>query len=162
VRTTINNEFVLVIAIVALGLSLYSNLKRSSVRADQTPSSLRIKTLEIVDDNGVVRMRLGGKLPDAIVGGKPQKRRSPGSGIQLNDSKGDETGGLMMLADGTLTFCFDSPTAEADCMYVMPSGERGFWVGDDKGKDRAQLILKDGKTKIEAFDANGKLTWAAP
>jgi hypothetical protein len=107
-------------------------------------------------------MRLSGKLRDAIVGGKPQKRRSPGSGIQLNDSKGDETGGLMMLADGTLTFCFDSPTAEADCMYVMPSGERGFWVGDDKGKDRAQLILKDGKTKIEAFDANGKLTWAAP
>jgi hypothetical protein len=37
-----------------------------------------------------------------------------------------------MLADGTRTLCFNTPFAEADCMYVMPSGGRGLWVGHDK------------------------------
>jgi hypothetical protein len=156
------NTIVLSIALLALALSLCANFKVSSVRAEQAATSLRVKNLDILDDAGVTRMRIAARLPDAMNGGKTHHRRSLAGGIQLNNDKGDEVGGLMMLADGTLTFCFDSPTAEADCMYVMPSGERGFWVGDDKGKDRVQLILKQDKTRIEAFDPDGKRTWAAP
>jgi len=42
-------------------------------------------------------------------------------GIQLNDAKGNEIGGLgecLMTAQTIL--CFDTHTAEATCMYVAP------------------------------------------
>jgi hypothetical protein len=156
----------------------------SNAKADAA-QVLRTNRLEIIDSTGVARLRLGAPLPDATLDGKPQARRSPASGIQLNDAKGNEVGGLVMLDDGTKTLCFDTRNAEADCMYVMPSGERGFWVGDDSGKDRAEMILApDGKTKfvlagaadknqaiflvgidgtiqLEAHDRTGKTIWSA-
>jgi hypothetical protein len=155
----------------------------NSVASAEPLQVLRARQLEIIDSTGVARLRLGAPLPDATLDGKSHQRRSPASGIQLNDAKGNEVGGLIMLNDGTKTFCFDTRTAEADCMYVMPSGERGFWVGDDKGKDRAELILssddkakllleggaeknqvlflagRDGAIQLEAHDRDGKTVW---
>jgi len=114
------------------------------------------------------------------------RRRSPANGIQLNDAKGNERGGLSMLDDGSLVLCFDSNSSEAACMYVMPSGERGFAVTDDKSKDRAELILSadkevklvlnddaekarvhvrvgvDGAPAIQLSNQQGKVTWSAP
>jgi hypothetical protein len=93
-------------------------------------------------------------------------------------------GGLLMLDDGTTILCFDSNGAEASCMYVMPTGERGLWV-DDTGKDRARVmvtadnktklvlnggVLKnqilflvgpDGTTVLEAHDLDGGTAWTA-
>src|SRR5216684_8965965 len=142
-------HWLLVGLILSSFLILYFILKPSSrVEAGPLPL-LRANQLEIVDSAGVPRLRLGAPLPDARLNGKIHERRSRASGIQLNDAKGDEVGGLVMLDDGTKTFCFDTPAAEADCMYVMPSGERGFWVGDDKGKNRAELnIGADDRTKL--------------
>jgi hypothetical protein len=159
-----NANFLLLLlpaALAVLFIHSCATLKDDRVATDLTPV-IRANRIEIVDSAGVPRMRLGAPLPDATLDGTPQQRRSPASGIQLNDAKGNEVGGLVMLDDGTLTFCFDTPTAEADCMYVMPSGERGFWVGDNKGKDRAQMILKQNKTRLEVRDENGKVVWAAP
>jgi len=71
-------------------------------------------------------------------------------------------------------------------MYVLPSGERGFSVTDDHGKDRAVLKLdadksvsvslndEQGKTKavvrltklgapeIQLTASDGKLLWGTP
>ncbi len=152
----------------------------------QNPARLSVRSLAIVDEKGVERLRIAAPLPDAMEGGKPQHRRSPANGIQLNDANGNERGGLVMLDDGTLTLCFDSKSSEATCMYVMPSGERGFVVTDDKEKDRAKLILssagdtelllnndtektganlrldRDGSPKIQLFNKQGKVLWTAP
>jgi hypothetical protein len=171
----------LVINIAFVGCFIFK--PRSIANAEPLPV-LRTRQLEIVDSAGVARLRLGAPLPDATLDGKTHERRSPGNGIQLNDAKGNELGGLVMLNDGTKTFCFDTRTAEADCMYVMPSGERGFWVGDDRGKDRAELILgpddkaklllqggaeknqvmflagRDGLIQLEAHDRDGKTVWS--
>jgi hypothetical protein len=153
-------------------------------KADQ-PSALRTKQLEIVDSAGVARLRLGAPLPDATLHGKTLPRRSPANGIQLNNARGDEVGGMAMLDDGTMILCFDWNGAEASCMYVMPTGEHGLWVGDYTGKDRARVmvtaddktklvldggILKnqvlflagsDGTTLLEAHDGDGRTTWTA-
>jgi hypothetical protein len=137
-----------VCALVLSFLISYFAFKPSRVGAESLPM-LRTSQLEIIDSAGVARLRLGAPLPDAILDGKNHHRRSPASGIQLNDAKGNEIGGLVMLNDGTETLCFDARSSEADCMYLMPSGERGFWIGDDKGKNRAELILgADDKTKL--------------
>jgi hypothetical protein len=66
--------------------------------------------LEIVDSGGVARLRLGAPLPDATLDGKILPRRSPASGIQLNNAKGDEVGGMAMLDDG---LCFFALTGMA-------------------------------------------------
>jgi hypothetical protein len=95
------------------------------------------------------RLRLGTPLPDATLDGKILPRRSPASGIQLNNAKGDEVGGMAMLDDGTMLLCFDRNGAEASCMYIMPTGEHGLWVGDDAGKDRARvMVTADNQTKV--------------
>ena len=101
----------------------------------EPPSALRTKHLEIVDSAGLARLRLGAPLPDTTLGRKTLHRRSPASGIQLNNAKGDEVGGLAMLDDETILLCFDWNGAEANCMYVMPTGEHGFmgWRLDGQG-----------------------------
>jgi len=148
-------------------------------------SALRTKQLEIVDAAGVARLRLGAPLPDATLDGKILARRSPASGIQLNNAKGDEVGGMAMLDDGTMLLCFDWNGAEASCMYVKPTGEHGLWVGDDTGKDRARVMLtadnqtkvvldggplknqvlflvgSNGATLLEAHDSDGRTAWRA-
>jgi len=78
-------------------------------------------------------------------------------GIQLNDAKGNEIGALGMLDNGSTILCFDTHTAEATCMYVLPSGERGFSVTDDHGKDRALLKLDaDKSVSVSLNDEQGK------
>jgi hypothetical protein len=148
--------------------------------------NLRVRTLEIVDSNGLARMRLGAPLPGPVMGGKPSPRRSPANGIQINNAKGDEMGGLAMLDDGSLILCFDTRNGEATCMYVLPSGERGFSVSDDHGKDRALMTLNTDKSvsfslnddqekhkveirvnstgapEIRLTAPDGKLLWASP
>ena len=71
-------------------------------------------------------------------------------------------------------------------MYVLPSGERGFSVTDDHGKDRAVMLLnadksvsvslndEQGKSKaavrlgkgavpeIQLTTSDGKLLWTTP
>ena len=107
------------------------------VRAAAEERNLRLRSLEIVDSAGVARMRFGAPVPDPMTDGKTSPRRSPQSGIQFNDARGNEIGGLGMLDDGSTILCFDTHSSEATCMYVLPSGERGFSVTDDHGKDRA-------------------------
>ena len=153
------------------------------VRAEED-KPLRVHSLEIVDAKGVARLRLGAPTPDPMMGGKTSPRRSPMSGVQINDENGNEMGGLGMLNDGSQVFCFDSRNAEAVCMYSMPSGERGFSVSDNGGKDRtlmeiaadksvsikvnnedgktlAVIRVMDGKSEILLTTADGKTVWSS-
>jgi hypothetical protein len=170
----------------AVALVAVTSAVQRQVGAASGGKTLRVRNLEIVDGSGVARMRLGTPLPDPSMGGKTSPRRSPLSGIQINDAKGDEMGGLGMLDDGSLILCFDSRTAEAICMYVLPSGERGFSVADNQGKDRAIMALNPDKSvslslnddqgkpkaqiqlssggspEIRLTTPDGKLLWATP
>ena len=120
------------------------------------------------------------------MGGKTSPRKSPLNGIQFNDAKGDEFGGLGMMDDGSMILCFDSKTSEATCIYSLANSERGFSVTDDQGKDRAVMeIGQDTSVSVSINDENakpratirigsgaapelrltgpdGKLIWAAP
>jgi len=147
---------------------------------------LTIRSLAITDEKGVERIRVAAPLPDAMENDQAQHRRSPANGIQFNDAKGNERGGLSMLDDGSMLLCFDSNSSEATCMYVMPSGERGFSITDDKSRDRAELILSadkevklvlnddtektrvhvrvgaNGAPAIQLSHEQGKVVWSAP
>jgi hypothetical protein len=106
-----------------------------NLKAEQS-SALRTKQLEIVDSAGVACLRLGAPLPDATLARKTLHRRSPASGIQLNNAKGDEVGGLAMTlknANGNsvpltgsydiwavenVFFMFRSSSSWAQCLHL--------------------------------------------
>jgi hypothetical protein len=144
----------LLLVVGLLGLRLFP-LRRVGAAADE--SNLRLRSLEIIDSAGVARLRLGAPVPDPMTDGKTSPRRSPQSGIQFNDARGNEIGGLGMLDDGSIILCFDTHSSEATCMYVLPSGERGFSVTDDHGKDRAVMVLNaDKSVSVSLNDERGK------
>jgi len=144
-------------ALASLTLAALFLVWQRSVGAADEGKPLRVRNLEIVDSAGVARMRLGAPVPDPATGGKTSPRRSPLNGIQINDAAGDEFGGLGMMDDGSMTFCFDSKTSEATCMYSLASGERGFSVTDDHGKDRTIMEIRQDKSiSISINDENGK------
>ena len=186
IRANLNLKRLSLICFLVAALAVLGLVSLRKVGAAGEEKTLRLRSLEIVDAAGVARMRLGAPVPDPVTGGKSSARRSPMAGIQLNDAKGNEIGGLGMLDDGSSIFCFDTRTAEATCMYVLPSGERGFSVTDDRGKDRVLLELSADKTvsvslndeqgkpkavvrltklgapEIQLTASDGKLLWATP
>jgi hypothetical protein len=59
------------------------------------PTDLRAHEIVVLDDRGVERVRIGGNLPDAIIGGKVTPRGENAAGVMLYDSTGQERGGYV-------------------------------------------------------------------
>jgi hypothetical protein len=111
------------------------------------------KRLVIEDARGVPRLILGAPSPDPTMHGKVQKRRSPFSGLVLNDASGDERGGIGMMDDGTMSMCFDQNGRERVCSYVLPNGKAGVLVSDAQGRDRVSMASEpDGAAALRLFD----------
>ena len=125
-----------------------------SARGAATESRLRVRSLEVVDEHGAVRVLIAAPLPNPVSGGKESPRRSPAYGVQFNDAKGNEYGGLTIADDGALVHCFDWAQGEATCMFAMPSGEAGFEVKASQDKTRGQLLLSpNGDVSLVLNDA---------
>src|SRR5712692_1377788 len=125
-----------------------------SARSTTPDAHLRVRSLEVVDEHGVERIRIAAPLPNPVSGGKESQRRSKSYGIQLNDASGNEFGGFTIADDGALVACFDWAQGEATCMFAMPSGEAGFAVKAPKEKTRGQLLLSpNGDVGLTLNDA---------
>jgi hypothetical protein len=148
----------------------------------ETIENLHARQITIVDEKGTERMYIGSPVPDPMMGGKRQKRRSTDTGIVLNDAAGNETGGFGVLDDGTMSACIDYKGYERLCTFFLPSGRSGLLIEDENQKDRVALGLneagqselllndgtgkprarlqvdKDGKTKLEMIDEKGRPT----
>jgi hypothetical protein len=70
----------------------------STARAESSdPQVLTVSELRVVDGRGVVRVRIGGDLPDAIVRGKRTPRGDRAAGVLVYDTTGQERGGYVTL-----------------------------------------------------------------
>jgi hypothetical protein len=129
-----------------------------SARSSAPETRLRVRSLAVVDEHGVERVLIAAPLPNPISGGKESPRRSPAYGLQFNDAKGNEFGGITIADDGALVHCFDWAQGEATCMFVLPSGEAGFEVKAPQGKTRGQLLLSpNGDVSLILNDAGEHL-----
>jgi hypothetical protein len=82
----------------------------SGLRA-QSPSAevLTVSELRVVDQRGVVRVRIGGDLPDAIVQGKRTPRGDRAAGVLLYDTTAQERGGYVTFnRNGNIGLTLDS------------------------------------------------------
>lgn len=124
------------VLLVVLGLVVFSEW---TARAQKQADTMRLRQLTIVDEKGIERVVIGAPVPDPMMGGLRQKRRSAATGVVINDATGDERGGFGILDDGTLTACLDSKAGEGTCMFVLPNGAGGFMVNDQKARERIVL-----------------------
>ncbi|WP_224363093.1 hypothetical protein [Hyalangium versicolor] len=159
---------------IVLGICAVSALGAcSSVKASTQPTdSITVREVNIVDEHGQARLRIGAPLPDP----KGLKRAVTAYGIQFMDASGNEVGGLGMLEPvGINGLCFDSTEGyEAMCIGLIKGQPnitfRQDWkerivIGVEKGvasiiindaQEKPQLRLevdKDGKTRVVGVNA---------
>lgn len=109
--------------------------------AQAPQENLKTHALSIVDANGVTRLVLGAPVPNPVVNGKTEQRRSSATGIIFNDPAGNERGGFGLLDDGSMNLCFDDAKTERNCLFFMPKFGNGIEFNDTSGNGRAILYL---------------------
>jgi hypothetical protein len=93
--------------------------------------SVRAKEVVVVDAKGVVRARLGGDLPDAVMaGGRVSKRGSKAAGVMLYDEEGIERGGYVTQDDGSnVMLTLDSKYRQAALFVAGPDEDQASALG---------------------------------
>jgi hypothetical protein len=111
-----------------------------------------VRELNIVDEHGQARIRIGAPLPDP----KGLKRAVTAYGIQFMDSSGKEVGGLAMLEPvGINGLCFDSDEGyEAMCIGLI-KGQPNITFRQD-WKERITIGVEKGVASIVINDAQEK------
>ncbi|WP_395945164.1 hypothetical protein [Brevundimonas sp.] len=98
----------------------------------ETPDQDRItaRRIDIVDENGVIRMTLAGQTPAPIIDGIQYKRAFNVSGLILYDEKGSERGGFGTadVDGGMAVLALDHPAMDAIGWRVSPDGAVSFSI----------------------------------
>lgn len=91
---------------------------------------LRVRRIDVVDEEGVIRMTIAGVLPDPVVDGVQYERDVTVSGIMVRDDEGNERGGFGFVpARGGPLIALDHPTAEGAGFAVREDGTALSFVG---------------------------------
>lgn len=122
---------------------LCASIRRSQAKTEQTDEPadvLRVRRLIVVDDKGAERVVIAAPLPDPQAMGKRLRRRSPATGVQINDTSGNERGGVAMLDDGTMVLGIDDEKGrERAHLFYIPGKGAGLVVRDEEGKECLSL-----------------------
>lgn len=128
---------------------------------------LRVRQLVIVDDKGTERVVIG-PVPDPQVRGKRLKRRSPATGLQVNDGSGNERAGLAILDDGSAVVGIDDEAGrERAHLYFMPGRGAGLLLQGAKGKEAVSLSVhsqgeQSASPKLEMRNQSGDAVATIP
>jgi hypothetical protein len=148
------HSIVLLLSILAMGWELAGCSKVSAQNKPAPVVSLAVRELNIVDENGNVRLRLAAPLPaNTPQGGH---RRNALSGIQFIDPAVGEVGGIAMIEGVDVHgFCWDygSSPGEAVCFSLI-KGQPRISVNDSRN-ERIGIGLKDGVAQIVLNDGDG-------
>ena len=143
------NRFLLGGLAACLALAIAVTLLFASAAQSQTSDGgaqvLQVRMLEIVDAQGVVRVRVGSDLPEAIIDGKRVSRGNERvAGVMLYDGTGQERGGYVTFEpSGNIGLTLDTRKEQVAL----------FAAGPESG---ATLRLWDGADAIELrADADG-------
>ncbi|CAN7463981.1 hypothetical protein [Duganella sp. LjRoot269] len=109
--------------------------------------SVKDREVVVVDGKGVIRARLGGDLPDAVMaGGRVSKRGSKAAGVMLYDEEGIERGGYVTQDEGSnVMLTLDSKYRQAAL----------FVAGPDQSQASAMKLWTAGSSIELRSDSNG-------
>lgn len=115
-----------------------------------TGAELRVRSLTVIDDHGVERVKIAAPLPDPIMLGKREKRDDSISGILIYDGRGNERGGYATdNSVGNAFLTLDSDRAQAVTLVAYPGGGAEMGVNNEKRDAVALSAVNDGpKVKL--------------
>ncbi|MEJ8631113.1 hypothetical protein P0F65_17300 [Sphingomonas sp. I4] len=113
---------------------------------------LTVRELNIVDPNGITRVKIGSPLPHAVVNGKQNTSRGGRpedtmSGILLFDAEGQERSGYATVDHGysNVLLTLDDKTRQHAMFIAEPTGATTLRLFNADTKDRVDVgINKDG------------------
>jgi hypothetical protein len=109
----------------------------SGVKADV----LRVHQLIVVDEKGIDRIVIG-PIPNPQVRGTRMKRRSPATGVEVNDSQGNERVGLAILDDGSTVVGMDDELGQERAhLYYIPKKGAGLLIHGENEKETISLSI---------------------
>ena len=137
-----------------LGFSLIvlsSWMWKSQAQQTITPTSMRVSELIVVDSKGIERVRIGGDLPDAIIGGKRVPRGQQAAGILLYDGSGGERSGYVTFEpSGNVGLTLDSRKQQVASFIAAPDDEAASMLQLWSGKDLIELRSDDEGSRFTA------------
>lgn len=140
---------------------IFSNIWKSQAQQATTPTSLRVSELVVVDSKGIERVRVGGDLPDAIIGGKRVPRGQKAAGVLLYDSTGSERSGYVTFEpSGNVGLTLDSRKQQVASFIAAPDDAASalqLW----SGKDMIELRSDEEGSRVTAIKA-GKVVSQQP
>ena len=150
------------------------NVATEAVKPDH--ERLAVRRLDIVDDNGTVRMTLAGRGVNPLLDGVEYKRSFSVSGITFYDAKGSERGGVGVadIPGSAVVLASDHAHHDAVGWRVMPDGSVSFMMNGREpmirepslgnkllpgiaAKTRLSMNLApDGSPSLELADKQGR------
>jgi hypothetical protein len=124
--------------------------------------SIQAKDITIVDANGVVRARMSGDMPDAVMaGGRVSKRGAKAAGFMIYDREGIERGGYVTFDHDTAMLSLDSKYHMVANMVAGPDESGTAGLDLITGKKGISLRSDDNGTRISMLE-NGAVRQQTP
>lgn len=125
-----------------------------------SPETLRVQELVVVDSAGVVRARIGGNLPDAVIQGRTAPRGDNAAGILLYDNTGQERGGYVTFdSSGLVALTLDGREKQTAFFVADTSGATALRVWHEK--DLVELRASEDGARFTAV-SNGQVMFQEP
>nr|WP_136252534.1 hypothetical protein [Ningiella ruwaisensis] len=120
---------VLFIALVVLFLFVVYILLSSLKKPNQ--STVEVSELVVLDSNGIVRARLSGDMPNAMINGKEIERGNAAAGLMLYDQDGQERGGYLTFSNDSIALTLDSKEKQTALFVSGGDGGSALHLWDD-------------------------------
>jgi hypothetical protein len=134
--------------------------------AQPQSQKLRLRELDIVDDQGRERIVIAAPLPDPVVNGRQGHRiRVVSAAVQFKAPNGNEQGGIALSDDGSFMFGIDDETGrERAHLYYLPKQGSGVLLQGENSKETVSMVLPNGgrNPKLEMTDLSGKSIAVVP
>lgn len=152
-RLLVRQNYIWIVALLFVAGGAFA---AASIKTD-TLGSVRATEVIVVDYKGVVRARLGGDLPDAVMAdGRVSKRGSKTAGLIIYDEQGIERGGYVTQDTGSnAMLTLDSKHKQTVLLVAAPDQEQAsalrLWTQESAIEIRSD---SDG-SRISAAGKNG-------
>ena len=141
-----HNRLVAAAAVFLIGAVVFINRDQTLGAQNQ---SLRVSEIVVVDENGVERVRIGGKLPDPVVNGRSAPRGGQLAGILLYDKDGVERSGYGTFSpEANVVLTLDGKQGQRALFVATPEGDTALKMW--RGNDWVEFRVDEGGARLNA------------
>jgi hypothetical protein len=140
--------------ILTVGFIVSGTLRRVHAQQKQVVKSLIVSELLVADSRGVIRARLGGDLPDAVIAGKAIPRGNRAAGLLIYDQAGQERGGYVTFEpSGNVALTLDNRSGQTAEFVADP--EAGSVLRLHWADDAVELRVDEDGPSLHAVRKKG-------